>query len=74
MEDEFGHGHSTAAWVGVGILIVASTFIAVGQFFTIMWCTWLGVVLCFVGIIAWVALTRAGYGEDWHAANDHQDA
>ncbi len=74
MEDEFGHGHSVAAWVGVGILIVGSTFIAVGQFFTIMWCTWLGVVLCVVGLIAWVAMNVAGYGEDMHAVKDHENA
>jgi len=74
VEDEFGHGHSFAAWAGVGILILGSALIAVGQFFTIMWCTWLGIALCVVGIVAWVALTRAGYGEDLHAASDHQDA
>lgn len=74
MEDEFGHGHSVAAWAGVGILIVASTLIAVGQFFTIMWCTWLGVALGVVGVVAWVVLDRVGYGEDKHAATDHQDA
>lgn len=74
MEDEFGHGHSVAAWAGVGIIIVASALIAVGQFFTIMWSTWLGVALVLVGVIAWVALDRAGYGEDLHAAHEHEDA
>jgi len=74
VEDEIGHGHSVAAWSGVGILILGSVFIATGQFFTIMWCTWLGVALCVVGVIAWVVLDRIGYGEDQHAATDHQDA
>lgn len=74
MEDELGHGHSVAAWVGVGILIVASALIAVGQFFTIMWCTWIGVALVVVGVIAWVALDHAGHGEELHAAQDHQGA
>ncbi|MGC1209105.1 MAG: HGxxPAAW family protein [Ornithinimicrobium sp.] len=73
MEDEFGHGHSVAAWTGVAVLIVASTFISIGIFFGLAWANWVGIVLVVVGIGAWVALNRAGYGQDLHTSHDHAD-
>lgn len=63
MEDEYGHGHSIAAWSGVLTLIVASTFIAVGVYFGLAWANWVGIALVVVGIGAWVGLEAAGYGQ-----------
>lgn len=68
--NEYGHGHSVAAWTGVGVLIVASTFIAVGIFFSWMWVVWTGVALTVVGIAAWVGLNAAGYGQDGNSRDD----
>ncbi|MGB3827478.1 MAG: DUF6704 family protein [Ornithinimicrobium sp.] len=73
MEDEFGHGHSVAAWTGVGVLLVASTFISVGVFFGLGWANWVGIALVFLGVGAWVVLTRAGYGQDLHTSHKHSD-
>lgn len=73
MDDEFGHGHSVAAWAGVGTLIVASTVLSVGVFFGLMWLNWIGIVLVVLGIGAWVALNSAGYGQDLHTSHKHPD-
>lgn len=68
MEDEYGHGHSLAAWSGVITLIVASTFIAVGVYFGFAWANWVGIALVLVGIGAWVGLENAGYGQSAHTS------
>ncbi|MGB3256696.1 MAG: HGxxPAAW family protein [Ornithinimicrobium sp.] len=73
MEDEFGHGHSVAAWTGVGILMLASALISVGVFFGLAWANWLGIALIFVGVGAWVALNKAGYGQDLHTSHTNVD-
>lgn len=67
MSDDTGHGHSVAAWTGVGIILVASTLISLGVFFEWMWATWVGAVLAVVGVGAWYALAKAGYGEKAHS-------
>ncbi|MDO5629534.1 MAG: hypothetical protein Q4G43_14565 [Mobilicoccus sp.] len=64
------HGHSVAAWTGVGILLLASALICLGIVFGMM-LLWLpGVVLLFVGAGAWIGLEKAGYGE--HPASESQ--
>ncbi|MGB7450390.1 MAG: DUF6704 family protein [Ornithinimicrobium sp.] len=70
MDDEYGHGHSVAAWTGVGILLVASLFISLGIFFGWMWANWVGIAGVLLGVGAWVALNRAGYGQN---LNVHED-
>lgn len=72
-EDELGHGHSVASWTGVGVLLLGSTLVAVGIFFTWGWATWLGVGVCVFGILAWVGLNAAGFGGPVsHASNTEQ--
>lgn len=61
---ESGHGHSTAAWTGVTLLLVASTLLSVGIYFGIAWLNWVGGVLVVVGIAAWYGLAAAGFGEE----------
>lgn len=73
MEDEFGHGHSVAAWTGVATLIVATAFISVGIGFGWMWANWVGIALVVVGIGAWVGLNAAGYGQDLHTSPEHDN-
>lgn len=65
---EPGHGHSVAAWTGVGILLVASTLLSVGVYFGLHWAIWIGAALVLVGIGAWYGLALAGYGEKAHGA------
>lgn len=68
MEDEFGHGHSVAAWTGVTLLIVASVLLSVGIYFGLAWATWVGVAVVVLGIGAWVGLQSAGYGQSQGSA------
>ena len=58
------HGHSTAAWTGVGIMLVACAIICLGIVFgqTIMWIV--GTILFIGGAIAWPVMNKAGYGTD----------
>lgn len=65
--DEGGHGHSTAAWTGVVIMLVASAVLAVGVYFGWNWTYWAGSALGVVGIAAWYGLAAAGYGEKAHS-------
>lgn len=57
------HGHSTAAWTGVGIMLVATAFICLGVVFAtpLLWIP--GTLIFIVGAVAWPVMTRAGYGE-----------
>jgi hypothetical protein len=70
MDDEYGHGHSVAAWTGVGILLLAALFISLGIFFGWMWATWVGIAGVLLGVGAWVALNRAGYGQNLQIHED----
>lgn len=65
---ESGHGHSVAAWTGVGTLLVASTLLAVGIYFGLNWLIGIGVALVLVGVGAWYGLALAGYGEKSHGS------
>lgn len=58
------HGHSTAAWTGVGIMLVGAAIICLGTVFAnpMMWAP--GVVVFAAGAIAWPVMNRAGYGTD----------
>lgn len=60
------HGNSVAAWTGVLVLLVATLLICLGIIFgrSLLWIP--GIVLVVVGIAAWVALDKAGYGEGGH--------
>lgn len=57
------HGNSTAAWTGVGILLFATALICLGIIFAmrLLWIS--GIVLLLVGVVAWIALEKAGYGQ-----------
>lgn len=60
------HGHSVAAWTGVGILLLASLLISLGLVFgmPLLWIP--GAILVPVGAFAWAAMNKAGYGEKQH--------
>lgn len=56
------HGHSTAAWTGVIIMLVATAIICLGMVLAqpIMWIG--GTILFIAGAIAWPVMNKAGYG------------
>lgn len=57
------HGHSTAAWTGVGVMLLGATLICLGMVLaiTVMWI--LGVLIFAGGAIAWIVMNKAGYGD-----------
>ena len=59
---EHGHGHSTAAWTAVGIMLVASLVICLSVVFTSWPMAIVGIVLMAVGLAAGKILAMAGFG------------
>jgi len=59
---EHGHGHSTAAWTAVGILLVASSLICLSVVITSWPLAIVGIVLMVVGVAAGKVLSMAGFG------------
>jgi multisubunit Na+/H+ antiporter MnhG subunit len=62
-EEHESHGHSTAAWTGVGVILVGSVIMALAVVFA--WVGWfvVGAVVVVVGVIAGKVLAMAGYGD-----------
>ena len=62
-EEHGSHGHSTAAWAGVVIILVGSVIMALAVVFA--WVAWfvVGAVVVVVGVIAGKVLSMAGYGD-----------
>jgi len=59
---EHGHGHSTAAWTAVGILLVASFLICLAVVIVSWPLAIVGIVLAVVGVAAGKILAMAGFG------------
>jgi hypothetical protein len=59
---EHGHGHSTAAWTAVGILLVASFLICLAVVIVSWPLAIVGIVLAVVGVGAGKILAMAGFG------------
>ena len=56
------HGHSIAAWVGVGVILVGSAVAAWGVAVASTAIFVVGMVLCVIGAVAGKVLSLAGYG------------
>ncbi len=59
---EHGHGHSTAAWTAVGILLVAAFSICLAVVVVSWPLAIVGIVLVVVGVAAGKILAMAGFG------------
>ena len=61
------HGNSQAAWVGVGIILLATALICLGLVLglSVLWIV--GILGVLGGTIAWIVLEKAGLG----AQTDH---
>jgi hypothetical protein len=69
MEDEHeDHGHSTAAWTGVGIILLGSAVASVAVLLPSMVLGIIGAVLIVGGAAAGKLLSMAGYGSNGHHA------
>jgi hypothetical protein len=62
-EEHERHGHSTAAWTGVGIILVGAVIMALAVVFaSVMWFV-VGAIVVVVGVIAGKVMAMAGYGD-----------
>jgi hypothetical protein len=69
MEDEHeDHGHSTAAWTGVGIILLGSAVAAVAVLLPSLLLGIIGAALIITGAGAGKVLSMAGYGSKGHHA------
>lgn len=57
-----GHGHSTAAWTAVIIMLVAFTIGTIAFFLDIAWLVWASTGLLFLGWIIGGIMAKMGYG------------
>ena len=67
-EQHEDHGHSTAAWTGVGIILLGTAIAAVAVVIPSMVLGIIGAVVIVAGIVAGKLLSMAGYGSDGHHA------
>ena len=61
-ESDPGHGHSTAAWTAVTIMLVAFTIGTVAFFLDMAWLVWASAALLAVGALAGWLMAKLGYG------------
>ena len=62
MEEHESHGHSLAAWTGVGILLVAFLVGSVAVALSSKPLAIVATVIAVIGVIAGIALKKAGHG------------
>lgn len=67
-EQHEDHGHSTAAWTGVGVILVGAAVAAVGVAIPSVLLGIIGAVIIIAGVVAGKVLSMAGYGADAHHA------
>ena len=58
------HGHSPAAWTGVIIILVSALLVSVGMVLDLQPVWIAGAAGVVIGLVAWVGMTKAGYGEN----------
>ncbi|WP_457255468.1 HGxxPAAW family protein [Pedococcus sp. P5_B7] len=56
------HGHSLAAWTGVGVILLGSAIAAWGVAIANTAVFVIGMVICVIGAVAGKVLSLAGYG------------
>ena len=68
------HGHSTAAWTGVGVILVGSAVMAWAVAIASVALFVVGAVICVVGAVAGKVLSMAGYGAKTVVGPDSPDS
>mgnify|MGYP001323211997 CR=1 FL=1 len=69
MEEHESHGHSLAAWTGVGILLVAFLLGSVAVAMSSKPLAIVAAVIGVIGVIAGIVLKKAGHGVEKPAAH-----
>lgn len=57
------HGHTTAAWVTVTVVVVGALVIGLAMILSISWLLWAGVVVTVVGLVVGRVLAMLGFGQ-----------
>ena len=63
MHDE-DHGHSTAAWTGTAVMLLAAAVACYAAVFGPVELMWGGIVAFLVGALGWYAMAKAGIGSE----------
>ena len=58
------HGHSTAAWTGVGVIMLGFLIMSIAVVITSLWWFVAGSAVVVVGGILWKVLGAMGFGAD----------
>ena len=67
-DHEENHGHSTAAWTAVGIILLGSLIGSVAALIPSIWVGVLAAVVIIAGAVTGKLLSMAGYGSNGHHA------
>ena len=68
MDEHDNHGHSTAAWIGVAVMLVATAIGCYGVVFGPAFLIWTGLAIFGAGALLWYMLERGGAKD---GARDH---
>ncbi|MEP7160831.1 MAG: HGxxPAAW family protein [Dermatophilaceae bacterium] len=63
MSGNTSHGHTPAAWTGTLLILFGSLLVSVGIVIAASFLWIAGVVFVLAGIVAWIGMNRAGFGE-----------
>ena len=67
-EQHEDHGHSTAAWTGVGVILLGTAIASVAVVIPNLVLGIVGAVVIVAGVLAGKLLSMAGYGNEGHHA------
>jgi hypothetical protein len=65
-EEHEDHGHSVAAWTGVGVMLLGFLVMSIGVGVLSVWISIVGAVIVVAGAAAWKVLAAMGYGSGTH--------
>ena len=73
-EQHEDHGHSTAAWTGVGIILLGTAIASIGVIVPSLLLAIIGAVVIVAGVAAGKTMSMAGYGNNGHHAFVYETA
>lgn len=67
------HGHTTAAWVTVTVVLVGSLLVALAMVLSVPWLIWAGAGVVVVGLVVGRVLAMLGFGQPRPETRSAQD-
>ncbi len=65
------HGHTTAAWVTVTLVLLGAVVASVGMVLAEQWMLWVGIGIIVVGLVLGRVLKMLGFGQPGQRAGAH---